>query len=400
MKFLKGLALGLLCFLLPLSLAVFGSAFTLNSTVLNPGFLVSELDNFDVSLLTEEILSQEVTQAEFPEELRVTLVDTIAELEPVVKEQVGAAIYSIYDYLLGKSENLDLKQTLGDTLLSPEFVTSLMDKLDLSSLAAGFIGEQLTEEIPAEMGFLVEQMDDIIAELEPTIKEELSAAAEPIMDYLLGKTRSLNIVISLGPIAENLEEAAREGLMGSLAPELAGFSQAQLEQYFDEYFQEFMGAIPSTIVIDENMLGTEVPAQITEALAQAEEGLAEARLYVGYFQLGYKLLIGFILLLILGIVLIDRQVNSTTRRLGSIFLYYAIPVCIGLFAIRYFDVIQAWILQLFKIDVDVPAQLQALILQSVSSFLTPLWTLGIGLLITGVALIVVSYVYKPRQPSE
>ena len=208
------------------------------------------------------------------------------------------------------------------------------------------------------------------------------------------------MVISLGPIAENLEEAARQEFLESLPPELAGFSQAQLEQYFDEYFQEFMGAIPSTIVIDENMLGTEVPAQITEALAQAEEGLAEARLYVGYFQLGYKLLIGFILLLILGIILVDRQVNSTTRRLGSIFLYYAIPVCIGLFAIRYFDVIQAWILQLFKIDVDVPAQFQALILQSMNNFLTPLWTLGIGLLITGVALIVVSYVYKPRQPSE
>ena len=61
MKILKGLALGLLGFLLFLSLIIFSSAFTVNSTALSPRFITSEIDKIDVSALTEEFISQEIT---------------------------------------------------------------------------------------------------------------------------------------------------------------------------------------------------------------------------------------------------------------------------------------------------------------------------------------------------
>ncbi|MFC1974661.1 hypothetical protein ACFLVA_01450 [Chloroflexota bacterium] len=57
MKFLKGLALALLGFLLFLSLSIFGFAFQLNDTVLKPDFVVTELDKLDVSLLAKEVLN-------------------------------------------------------------------------------------------------------------------------------------------------------------------------------------------------------------------------------------------------------------------------------------------------------------------------------------------------------
>ena len=53
MKFLKGLAFFLLTFLLSLSLSVFGLVFMVNSTILNPDFITSELDRLDVSSVVE-----------------------------------------------------------------------------------------------------------------------------------------------------------------------------------------------------------------------------------------------------------------------------------------------------------------------------------------------------------
>ncbi len=500
MKFLKGLALSLLGFLLLLSLSIFATAFTLNSTILNPDFVVSQIDKLDISSVAEEVITMGTPQGELPEELGIDLIDTITKFEPVVKEQVIATIYPVYDYLLGKSQSPDLAVTLGNTFLNSNFVVSLMDELDLalvtemilsqqideeafpeefktalvstiteheplikqrigaatapifdyllekrqsidlaltlrntiltsdfvaslvdgldiSSLVKEFLSEQVIGEIPEELGYLEEYLDDVIAELEPTIKEELITAADPILDYLLGESRSLSVVISLEPVMGSIEDTLRGAFLESPPPELATLPPAALELVFDTFYPAFSKQIPPTFELNESLIGTEMPAQIAEALAGAEEtleqgrqgiaealaeaegALAQAKQYVGYFQLGYKLLIGFILLLILGIIFINRQIKGATRSLGSIFLTFAIPACLSIAAVKYFDVIQAWILRLLNIDIDIPAQLQALVLQAVNDFVAPIWMLSLGLLIAGVVLLIVSSVYKPRQPS-
>ncbi len=390
MKFLKGLAITLLSFLLSLSLIIFGLAFMLNSTILNPDFITSEVDKFEVAALVEEIISEQEDEEAFSEELRAALVNTIAELEPVIKEGISDTVEPIYDYLKGKSESIDLAQTIRDNLLSSEVVASLVNELDISSLASEIISEQLPEDIPEEMEFLTEHLDDIIAELEPTIKEELIAAADPIFDYLLGESQSISIVISLEPIIENLEDTLREVVMESLPPEYAHLPQSELNQLFDEYFAELAEMIPSTVELDETLFGTEIPAQIAEALATAEEGLEQARQYVGYFQLGYKILIGLILLLIAGIVLLNRQVRSATRKLGIIFLTCGVPWFAGIFVGKYFAGKQ--IAQL-----DIPPYFQELLPRLVNDFSAPLQWFSLGLLASGVALLIVSFVYKPRQ---
>ncbi len=489
MKFLKGLAIGLLSFLLFLSLSIFGWAFTLNSTILNSNFISTQLDKFDVSslaeeflseqedeeefpeeletalidaiakleapvkeqlgaaigetydyllgrketpdlratlgntflnsafvaslmeeldlpLLAEELISEQEDEEEFPEELRTALINTITELEPLIKEKISAAADPIFDYLLGKSQGIDLALTLRNTFLSSDFVVSLVNELDISSLASEFLGEQLLEDIPEEMKFLVERLDDIVAELEPTIKEELIDAADPILDYLLGESQSISVVISLEPIIENLEDTLREAFLESPPAELTGLPLAGIEQYFDEYFGELTKMTPSAFELDETLLGTEMPAQIAEALAEAEEGLGEAkqsitdalaeaeeglelaRQYVGYFQLGYKILIGFIVLVIAGIVLLNREVRGATRKLGIIFLTCGVPWFAGILVAKYFA--EKQIAQL-----DIPPYFQELLPRLVNDFSAPLQSFSLGLLIGGVVLIVVSFVY-PR----
>ncbi len=495
MKFLKGLALTLLSFLLFLSLSIFSLAFLLNSTILSPDFITSELDRLEISPLVEEIINEQMPAEEFPEELSAALINTITKLEPVVKEQVNAAIYSTYDYLLGKQENpelaqtlrntflssdfivslmdeldiaslaeeiiseqmpaeelrtalintitklepqikeqvsaaadpifayllgesqsLDLAQTLRNTFLSSDFVVSLVDELDITSLAGEFLSEQLTEEIPeeilGEMEFMAAAIDDTLVELEPWIKEQISAAADPIVDYLLGESPSLSIVIPTEPLIASLKENLLQALLASPPPEFADLPQSALEQFLDELFGAVAEMLPATFIIDETLLGTELPAEfvasiaeaeeslaqarqdIAEAIAQAEQGLEQGREYVSYFQLGYNLLIAFMLLLILGIVLIHRQVKGATRSLGITFLTFGAIELVGIFVTKYFAE-----LQLAQLP-PMPSPLQAWLSQFLNNFLAPLQVLSIGLLIGGIVLIVVSFVYpRWRQPS-
>jgi len=65
MGFLKGLAVSLLSFLLFLSLSAFGLAIMLNSTILNPDFVTSQLDRLDISSLAEEIINEQNPEEEF-----------------------------------------------------------------------------------------------------------------------------------------------------------------------------------------------------------------------------------------------------------------------------------------------------------------------------------------------
>ncbi|HEY92846.1 MAG TPA: hypothetical protein G4O17_03770 [Dehalococcoidia bacterium] len=392
MKFLKVLALSLISSLLVLSLFAFGIALTLNYTLLNPDFIVSEVDKVDISSLVEEFISEEISEEELPEELRVVLVDTVTKLEPVVKERANATIYPIFDYLLGKSQSPDLALTLRNTFLNSEFVVSVLDELDVSSLAEELLTEEFIEEIPEEMEYLVEYMDDIVAELEPWAKEQVSIAADPVFDYLVGESQSLNVVISLEPVMESLEDTLREAFLESPPSDLSHLPQAELELYFDVYFQELTETMPSTFEINESLLGTEVPAEIAEALAETEGALEQARQYIGYFQLGYKILIGFTLLLILGIVLINRQVKGATRGIGIPFLTCGALSYIGILIAK--NIIRKLLMRL-----DIPAQFQPLLPQLLSDFLAPLQWFSLGLFISGIALIIVSFIYKPRQPS-
>ena len=109
MKVLKGLGLGLLGFLLYVSLSTFALVFMMNSTVLNPQFVASEIGRLDISAIAKDVIRQ---QFQLPPEIAkfaMPLVDeTLVELKPWINQQVNTAIYSGYDYLLGKSQEFKI----------------------------------------------------------------------------------------------------------------------------------------------------------------------------------------------------------------------------------------------------------------------------------------------------
>lgn len=390
MKILKGCALSLLSFLFFLSLALFGVAFMINQTALNPNFVITELNSLDVASLVEESIVSEQPPSD---ELTTKLVDTIPKVEPLVKEKTGIVIYSVYDYLLGKSRDIDLALTLRNSLLSKDFVLSVLDEVDISDLAGDFLNKQLIEQMPAEVQPYIteESLSKVISELEPWMKEQINSAADPVLDYLVGKRQSFSVTISLEPVKTSLGDTLKEEFLKSPPPELAGVSQAELEQAFDQYYEEIAAQMPSTFEIDQSLLGTDTPAKITEGLNQAEEALALARKYIAYFQLGYKILIAFMVLIVIGIILIDREVRATTRRLGVPLLVYGAIDYAGIIVGKYF-------LSSGKITLpEVPPRLETWLFQFIDNLIKPLEIFSISLLICGVVLTIVSFVYRPSQ---
>ena len=214
MNWPKGVAIGLLSVLLFLSLSTIGLVTTLKATVLSADFITSQLDELDISSLVDEASIRQIVEEisiikEMPEEARGQEIEALilrtqsalAKFEPQIKAEVNNVIYAIYDYLLGKSPSLNLKDTLYDTVLDTDLIASLVKEIDLYFLIEYFliqeITEQVTEGISEELAFLAEYVDDAIIELEPWIREEVDDAIVPITDYILGKSQILDVEISI-----------------------------------------------------------------------------------------------------------------------------------------------------------------------------------------------------------
>ena len=399
MKFLKGLALGLLGLILSLSLAVFGLAFTINSTVLNPGFIRTEIEELDISALVREVVTQPPGQPQGnegipPQALVTAVTDTITQLEPLLKERITAATDSIYDYLLGKRPNPDLAVTLRSTILKTDFFVAIIDKLDITSMVKEIIQQQLASAPPEFQKYIDASLDKAVTDIKPVVIGQIKAAGDPVLDYLIGKTDSFSVNIDSAQLKTNLRTSIHDAVFASLPPEFALIPSAQRENLFNQLFDNFAGGIPSSFEINQSMFDPAVRAGIADGLKQAEDGLVQARQYVAYFQLGYNLLIVLMLLLVAGIILIHRQVRGAARNLGSIFLSYGAFEYAGVLVARYFAD-----KRLPSALAELPPSLQTWVTNLSDRLLSPLGTFSLILLISGVVLLIISFVYPKREIS-
>jgi len=120
--------------------------------------------------------------------------------------------------------------------------------------------------------------------------------------------------------------------------------------------------------------------------------LEQARHYIGYVQIAYRVSIGAMVALILGIIFLHRRVKGATRSIGGPCLTCGISALVFTLVIKHLVGIQ-------MAQFPLPAQLQAWLPQFINDLLAPMRMYGIGLLVTGIALLIVSVAYKRRQPS-
>ena len=191
---MKNAAVVLLCIFLFILLFVFGLAFTVNQIALSPGFITGVINDIDFSKTASDLLQTPEYSSDFDmsQELRDTLIDTLDAIEPVLKENIKIAVRDVYNYALGKADTPDLKSLLGDSFMNSDFVSSLLQKIDLSRIVDQTLAEQLISTSPEDAD-LKTAIISAINQLEPTIKQGVTAASEPVFRYVLGETDSIDL---------------------------------------------------------------------------------------------------------------------------------------------------------------------------------------------------------------
>lgn len=275
---------------------------------------------------------------------------------------------------------------LNKTILNPDFAVYQLNKLDLSSLAKEMvidqisqdIGQQITRQFPGAQLLINEILNNTMADLEPWMKERANEIIYATYDYMVGKSQSLSVTISLTPVKDTLAANLRETILESPPPQLAAAPPAMREQIVSGIEQQLTQQIPATFDFNESMF----PAEVRDTLDQVRQGIS-------YSQTAYPLLIGFMLLLMLGIILIYHQVKGATRTLGSTLLTYGVLGYAGIFAGQYLIGTQIGALGL-------PAALQAWLPGFLDGLWSPLQTFNIAVAVAGLVLVIVSIVY-PRK---
>jgi len=232
----------------------------------------------------------------------------------------------------------------------------------------------------------------VVADIKPVVKQQIEAAADPMLDYLVGKTDSFSITINVEQLKSSLKTALHDVVFASPPPDLAAVPVAQRETVFNQLFDNFAGGLETSVQLDQAILGPDARTGFVDGIRQAEDGLTQARQYVAWFQLGYAALIVLALVLIAAIALVYREVRGATRYLGIVFLSYGVLELAAAFAGRYLAA-----KELPKVLTDVPATLQTWMANLVDRLLAPTTTYSIALLVAGVVLLIVSFVYAKRK---
>ncbi|MBN1176237.1 MAG: hypothetical protein JXA51_01015 [Dehalococcoidales bacterium] len=359
MNVLKGLGTAILSLLLFLCLSVFSIAFLLQSTVLNPDFVVKQVDRIDVSEIADEfagdLFSEDLPgEAQF---LRAAVFDIIDDQEPWLKEQFRYVINTFYDYLLSETDTLEIT-------------------IDLAAVREGLkesIWESLTEQA-------ADWLPDVVThELSPYVEEHYDEYVQLIPDeYVPPGIADLPEEQLMGFLDLYLQDIGQEIEQQDLVPEITGLLEVLLKPYYDDYADEFLEIVPSEIEWNED----NIPADVMDQLLTARE-------YIGYFQAGFYWLI-FIMVVLAGLIfLVNWNVRNACRALGIDLIVFGALDLIG--------VIIARVNSPLGMISDVPATFESWLTALYNDVLSIMMWFSIGVLIIGIALLVVSIVVKPKS---
>jgi hypothetical protein len=495
MKILKGFTLAFLSFILFLSLCIFGIAYTVNQTALNPRLIEKTIDDINFSKIIQEQIDKQNTNGDISPELETAIVSAVQNDEPVIKQQLDIAIEQTYTYLKERGNTPDLKQTLSNSVMTSAFVSDLLDKIDLSQLLNQAVQEQIgkgTDYSPAFVTALVNavnqsepaiktqivsasgpifqyllmqtpnldlkstlrqtilsddtvngilnnfdyatltknimsvyiggllpegitlsdaQINLVASALQPYVKTALTNASGSFADYLTGTNPSFSVEIAIAPAMPTLKTVTRDAFTAQLLPELQGLSQTDINNAFEAYYSDFSKTIPATYTVNSSDLGIDGTTDMINTIANAQNSLTtardnidtasrnyatdlqNARPYVRDFQIGFICLIALILLLILGIILIYRNVKNSCRNLGIVFLIYGALELAGVLIAK--NIIDGQIAK-----ANIPQSVSNIPGMILRDFTSPLQTISLVCLIGGIVLLVVSIIYPRLKPAK
>ena len=393
MQALKVTSLVFISLLLFINLNLFGFLLTVDRTILNPDFVTGHLEKLELYPVFESAIADS-SGGDFPLEMADSALKAAGSLEPELKTNLGVAIYSTYDYLRGKKANPELTSLVRYNLLGDHFISSVIDELDIAVIARVLFEESLAEAVPQELalfGRLPEAVETALEENEEYLKTQLKAAAGTIADYVTGAIDWFSVEIDITRVIQSLKAPLYEAFV-KLPP---GFLQDEIVEIitreFDRLFDEFTAEIPHVVQIDEQLIGSDIPAQVTRAITDAEKALTEARQAVRTFQIVFILTAVVIVLAAGLIILIHRKVTGAALNLGVILLFSGLLASTT--AVFGRNVVASQIQQAG----EAPQQINVWVSQVLGSAFAPLLWLGVGYLATGALLIAAFFYTRYRE---
>ena len=202
---------------------------------------------------------------------------------------------------------MELAGSLGGTLLNPDFVSSELNKLDISAVAAEFLNSQSPDQLngvtgeptPAQV-YSAESVELTLVELGPWISEQENTAVYAAYDYFLRKTAELDVVIPLVSVQEALRRNIRTAVLRSPPPELGGASPEQIQSYIDDIYELQFAKVPAELELSSKNSGA----------------YNQIRRVTGFLLLLPRILLPLVLLLIVAIILVHRNLKTALWTLG------------------------------------------------------------------------------------
>jgi hypothetical protein len=275
---------------------------------------------------------------------------------------------------------LDLIISLNMTVLNADFVTAELKKLDVYST----VMEQARTMLPGQQYIDAETMDELAQELKPWFEEQADKIINGVYAYLK-EDRELNVVVTLEQVRALAKEKVREAATSSLPAELQVASQSQIDAYMSQIYAGIDGVIPASFVLNEAAAGSQVMAQ-----------LEQVKQIIGYINTAYKILIAAAILLVLLIALVYWwQPKPITRSIGITFILVGVACILG----PLLDYLIVQLLNQIMGSSGAMSNFQSKLPQLAADITAPLRTYGIGFLISGIALTVISFLFRSQQVS-
>ena len=190
MKALKYGGLVFLCFLLFLSLSIFGLIFTANQIIMSPSVVNSIVRDIDMAELVRDNFKRD--PGDQTPEMQAAIIETINNIQPVIKQNLLIAVRDGYDYIHGRSNVPDVKAVIGNSFLNRNFVEQLLAQIDIAMLVEQTLDNQSDEN--DEVGAALQNaLITAVTGIEEEFKRYIADAADPIFQYILGQTSDIDL---------------------------------------------------------------------------------------------------------------------------------------------------------------------------------------------------------------
>lgn len=359
MGVLKVLGTVICSVLLFLALSVFSVAFLLNSTVLNPDFMNSQIDKLDISSIADDMIREEITgqlprDAEF---LQGVVIEVVDMEEPVLKKELHKGIDNAYAYLL------DEQEVFAFTISFVEIKQNISD----------VIWEAAVDYLNARLAGLPEaEVDRYVEKIARQIPDDVMPMAIAVLP------EGLRIEV----IKQYLKELGGRGLFESASFGLDFLVEAQVKDAVEQYFEEAVAEIPDSYTVDENTIEPETM-----------DSLRTVKTVIITFKFWFVWLIVFMIVLAGLIFLINwSNIRGSMRSLGIDLLIFGI-IDLALVLVARFVGIPAQ----NPLFAEVPASMQDWVKGLYMDVVGIMMWFSIGVIIVGIVLTAASFFIKPRE---